>query len=360
VNSPTHDVSLKDGYAVQSRDVSQASKENPVQLSLVGAVCAGGVWEGSIHQGQAVQILSGARIPNGADAVLAEEFAHEEGGKIYAYADAEVGRNLLLAGNDIHIGKTLVEQGEHLNPMKVGLLASGGYVEIPVVRQPRVAVIATGDEVVAPGKPLPDGKLYASNLVTLAGWCVKFGFLPHTFVVPDDRQKIHTVLSNSLQEFDVVLTSGGAWKSDRDLVVHILDEIGWEKVYHRIKMGPGKAVGFGICQGKPVFLLPGGPPSNHMAFLQLTLPAIQITAGWKKPGFPMANVRLAKTLRGQIDWTQFVHGELVKGDDGVLTFTPSRQKSRLQMMAATNAIAKIPEGIDCIPTGEIILVQKLS
>jgi molybdopterin molybdotransferase len=202
--------------------------------------------------------------------------------------------------------------------------------------------------------------LYASNLVTLAGWCVRFGFLPTTYVVPDDRQQITAALSSALQEFDVVLTSGGAWKSDRDLVVHILDELGWEKVFHRIKMGPGKAVGFGLCQGKRVFLLPGGPPSNHMAFLQFALPAIKKSAGWQDAGLPLATVRLEETLRGQIDWTQFVHGRLVQDEDGKLAFTPSRQKSRLQMLAASDAIAKIPEGVDCIHEGEFIMVQKLS
>jgi molybdopterin molybdotransferase len=266
---------------------------------------------------------------------------------------------VLLAGNDIHIGKPLVSQGKRLSPMKVGLLASAGYVDIPVVRLPRAAIIATGDEVVAPGNPLPDGKLYASNLVTLAGWCVRYGFLPQTQVVPDDRQKITAALSTALQEFDVVLTSGGAWKSDRDLVVHILDELGWQKVFHRIKMGPGKAVGFGLYQSKPVFILPGGPPSNHMAFLQLALPAIKKLAGWQEVGFPTSTVQLAETLRGQIDWTQFVHGRLAKNDDGDLTFTPSRQKSRLQMMAASDTIAKIPEGEECIQEGSLIEVQKL-
>ena len=359
VDSPTDDVSLKDGYAVRAEDVAQASQDNPVRLKLIGMIPAGGDWDGFVQPGEAVKILSGGRVPQGADAVLAEEFTDEADDVITAYADAHAGRNVLLAGNDIHVGKPLVSQGERLSPMKVGLLASAGYVDVPVVRQPKVAIIATGDEVVAPGNPLPDGKLYASNLVTLAGWCVRYGFIPQTYVVPDDAEQIRTVLLNVLQEFDVVLTSGGAWKSDRDLVVHILEEIGWEKVFHRIKMGPGKAVGFGKYQGKAVFLLPGGPPSNHMAFLQFALPAIKGMAGWQDVDFPMTAVRLAKPLRGQIDWTQFEHGKLSYDDNGELIFSASRQKSRLQMLASSDAIAKIPEGVEYIPAGEIIQVQKL-
>lgn len=360
VDSPTADVSLKDGYALHAGDVQQASPETPVRIRLVGKIAAGGDWDGRVDRGEAVRILSGGRVPSGADAVLAEEFTQEEGDWVIALARADAGRNILPARTDIYVGKQLVEKGERLTPVKVGLLASAGYADVPVYRRPRVAVIATGDEVVAPGNPLPDGKLYASNLVTLAGWCVSFGFEVETFVVPDDREQIRQALVTALQDYDIALTSGGAWKSDRDLVVHILDALGWEKVYHRIKMGPGKAVGFGLHQGKSVFLLPGGPPSNHMAFLQLVTPAMHQMAGWPDLGFPMVPARLGKTLRGQIDWTQFEHGRLEKNAQGENVFYPSRQSSRLQMMASSNAVARIPEGIDHIPEGETILVQKLS
>jgi molybdopterin molybdotransferase len=189
---------------------------------------------------------------------------------------------------------------------------------------------------------------------------VRYGFSPKTVVVSDDRGLIQHALEEALEAYDVVLTSGGAWKSGRDLVAPILEQMKWEKIYHRVKMGPGKAVGFGICHEKPVFLLPGGPPSNHMAFLQLALPAIKVMAGWQATRFPLVKAKLEKTLRGQIDWTQFVHGKLTDGGEGNLLFTPSRQKSRLQMMAASDAVAKIAEGVDCILAGEFIHVQKLS
>ncbi|MEJ2759553.1 MAG: molybdopterin-binding protein [Anaerolineales bacterium] len=128
-----------------------------------------------------------------------------------------------------------------------------------------------------------------------AGWCVSLGFTVETLIVPDDWEKVESALTSALRAFDLVLTSGGAWKSDRDLVEHILQSIGWEQVYHRIKMGPGKAVEFGFCQGKPVFLLPGGPPSNHMVFLQLVVPALHHMAGWEQTGFPLVPAKLGKT-----------------------------------------------------------------
>jgi len=339
--------------------VRQASTDNQIRLKLIGIIPAGGDWSGEIASGEVVRILSGARIPEGVDAVLAEEFTREDDGMIEAFADADPGRNILKARNDIYIGKPLVEQGEKLTPMKIGLLASAGYVELPVCRRPKVAIIATGDEVVAPGTPLQDGKLYASNLVTLAVWCVHFGFQPETWVVPDDEEEIRNCLIKALDDFDVILTSGGAWKGDRDLVAKIMDSLGWDKIYHRIKMAPGKAVGFGLYKGTPVFILPGGPPSNHMAFLQLALPALQKMAGWRDLGFPVVPARLAESIRRQTDWPRFVHGRLEKDTSGELVFSPSKQASRLQMIAASDAILMIPEDCDGFQAGADIKVQQL-
>jgi molybdopterin molybdotransferase len=360
VDSPTNDASLKDGFAIHSRDVNLASEDNQIELDLIGSVTAGGDWQGVVRNGEAVQILSGARIPQGADSVLAEEFTRKTENKIIAFSQAKKGRNILKAGTDVQKGQALISKGEWLTPMKIGLLASAGYVDLSVNRIPYVAIIATGDEVVAPGNPLPEGKLYASNLITLAGWCLHFGFGVKTFVVPDDRERIRKAITEAQKDFDIILTSGGAWKSDRDLVAKILNELGWRKVYHRIKMGPGKAVGFGLLEGKPIFLLPGGPPSNHMAFIQLVVPALHKMAGFEGTRFPIIEAKISKELSGQSNWTQFIHGNLCEEGEGNILFEPTKEKSRLQMLASTNSVAKIPEGIELIPKGASISVQKLT
>jgi molybdopterin molybdotransferase len=152
------------------------------------------------------------------------------------------------------------------------------------------------------------------------------------------------------------LTSGGAWSGERDLVVHILDDLGWQKIYHRVRIGPGKAVGFGLYQDKPVFCLPGGPPSNHMAFLQLALPGLQKLGGEGGHGLPVVMVRMAESVHGQIDWTQFVHGR-IKWSQAGLVFQPLKPKSRLQMMANADGIVAVPEGRAEIPAGELVRAQ---
>ena len=356
--SPTLDVSLKDGYAVCSEDVKDAGPDNHVTLNLVGRIAAGGDWTGEIGPGQTVRILSGAPVPKGAQAVLAEEFAVEKDDKVTVFNNAAPGRNVLNRGNDVKKGQKLANSGDVLNPPMVGYLASAGYDRVPVVKNPRVAIVATGDEVIAPGQTLEDGKLYASNLVTLAAWCHKYGFAVDTQVIQDSEKHIHEALKTALENYDAVLTSGGAWKGEKDLVVRILEKLNWEKKYHYVRIGPGKAIGFGMVDCKPVFCLPGGPPSNHMAFLQLALPGLQKMAGKSNTGLPTVDVQLAETVKGQSNWTQFIHGVLKEQAKSIL-FYPLHQKSRLQMIAHTEAVLKIPEGQDLIPEGKIVQVQKL-
>ena len=350
--SPSLDVSLKDGYAVLSEDVKDAQPGHPATLELVGSVAAGGGWDGEIVSGQTVRILSGAPVPAGAHAVLAEEFTEVNDNLVKMFNNAEPGRNILLRGNDVKEGEKIIQAGSLLNPPILGHLASAGFNLIPVFRNPRVAIVATGDEVIAPGKKHEDGKLYASNLVTLAAWCTKYGFTVDIRVVIDQENLIRETLKELLEKNDAVITSGGAWKGERDLVVRVLDSLNWEKKYHYVRMGPGKAIGFGMVEQKPVFCLPGGPPSNHIAFLQIALPGLLKLAGRNNPELPRTTVELAETIRGQIDWTQFVHGNLIPGD-GIIKFAPAKLKSRLQMMATSDAIVKIPEGIDCIPVGTL-------
>ena len=359
VNSPSVDVSLKDGYAIQSADIADAAPQNPVHLQLVGTVAAGGDWAGEVVSGTAVRILSGAPIPRGAQAVVASEFADDDGQRVTVVNSSEPGRNILPQGSDVALGQPLVSGGTVLRPTVVGFLAAAGHARLPVTRQPRVAIIATGDEVVAPGAPLKEGKLYASNLVNLAAWCARYGMTPTTAVVKDDEQSIRAKLQECIVAHDAIITSGGAWKGDRDLVVRLLDELGWQKIYHRVRIGPGKAVGFGLYEHKPVFCLPGGPPSNHMAFIQLALPGLQKLGGYRNPGLSALEARLAAPVKGQSSWTQFIHGQWADHGDG-LSIQPVKFKSRLQMMAQTDGIIMIPEGTDHISAGTTVPVQVLA
>jgi molybdopterin molybdotransferase len=359
VDSPSVDASLKDGYAVISNEIAQATRENPVVLKLSGHMAAGSREEMAVSSGLAVRILTGARIPKGADAVVSEEFVEDKGDTIIVKTFAEPGRNILPRGSDVSCGQCIAQKGRRLTPGLVGLLAASGHSRVPVAPNPRVSVIATGDEVVAPGKPLPDGKLYASNMTTLAAWCRRYGMETCMEIVKDDRDAIYHSLDTQSRQTDAIITSGGAWTGDRDMVAQILEELDWRQVFHRIRIGPGKAVGFGLLKEKPVFILPGGPPSNLMGFLQIALPGLLKLAGHTAPGLPKITVRLADDLKGAYaDWTQLIFGDLDFHPE-LPVFHSLRNNSRLGSMADAKAVVAITEGRTLLKAGDIVPAQLL-
>lgn len=359
IDSPSVDASLKDGFAVLSRDVADATRENPVRLKLVGSQAAGGRQDLCVTPGNTVEVLTGAKIPDGADAVVSGEFGCRDDEYVLFDNNAEPGRNILPRGADVSAGKSIVEAGQHLTPGRIGLLAASGHSRVSVVRVPSVAIVATGDEIVAPGLPLPEGKLYASNITTIAAWCRRYGMRVQTEVVKDDPDEIFHLLKSMTEKVDAIITSGGAWTSDRDMVAHILEQLGWDKAFHRIRIGPGKAVGFGLLLKKPVFVLPGGPPSNLMGFLQIALPGLMRLSGYSRPGLPVVNAKVASDLKSShADWTQFIFGTIEMNPDHPI-FYSLRNESRLRSMAEAGAVVAIPEGETFIPAGSLVEVQLL-
>ncbi|NIP22957.1 MAG: molybdopterin molybdotransferase MoeA, partial [Phycisphaerae bacterium] len=294
-----------------------------------------------------------------ADAVLSEEFCDSTADTITARGVAEAGRNLLKRGTDIQQGEQVAAKGEKLSPPLIGLLASAGSDQAFVYRLPKVAVIASGNEVVAPGEPLSDGKLYASNMVEIGSWLAYYGLSYSAVLVADNASEIQSAIASRLSEADVFITSGGAWGSEHDLMLDVVEKMGWQGIYRRVRMGPGKPIGFGLLEQKPFFILPGGPPSNEMAFLQLALPAIMKMKGEAAFSFPVARAQLAETVRGHKDWTQFIHARL-KADKHQLMVTPAKLKSRLISMARKDALIIIPEGWEEWIAGEIIDIQLLN
>ncbi|MBL0715318.1 MAG: molybdopterin molybdotransferase MoeA [Desulfosarcina sp.] len=359
VDSPSVDASLKDGYAVVSGDVASASESHPVPLKLAGCMAAGGEQDVRVATGTTVQVLTGPRIPSGADAVVAEEFVPVAGDDILVGITAEPGRNILAKGTDVALGKTIARRGQRLSPGMVGILAAAGHSHIEVVGKPFVAIVATGDEVVAPGQPLPEGKLYASNISTLGAWCRRYHLQTRLALVKDDPEALLDTLKTQAADADALITSGGAWTGDRDLVAQTLARLGWRQMFHRIRIGPGKAVGFGLLEDKPVFILPGGPPSNLMGFLQIALPGLLKLAGYQRPQLPTMSVELAFELNGRhADWTQFVFGR-IEGHPDRPVFHHLDNASRLRSMAEAGAVVAIPEGQTVLPAGSQVVAQLL-
>ncbi len=358
VDSPSISTSRKDGYAVIPDDLKTASPGCPVRLKIVGSLSAGAVEPLGIHTGETVRVTTGALIPQGAASVISEEFCRLEGKNAICLNSAEHGRNILQRGTDVGCGDLVAARGARLTPPLLGLIAAAGHGAVQVHRVPRAAVVATGDEVVAPGQPLPEGKLYASNMIEICAWLELHGIPFETAIIGDRRSDIQTAIQTRMERSDVFITSGGAWGSEKDLILQVAEDMGWTGIYHRVRMGPGKPVGFGLLADKPFFVLPGGPPSNEMAFLQLTLPALLKAQGAEPKPFHTRLARLAETVTGELGWTEFIHGRLEARSEE-LWVRPVRLKSRLKSMAEKEALIVIPEDRERISAGERISVQLL-
>ena len=359
VDSPSVDTSTKDGYALRAEDVATGENPVPRPLEITGRVAAGGTPSHHLEPFTALRILTGGALPAGADTIVAEEFVRVAEGCVQIMRPTEKGRNIRRRGSDTAAGERLLSAGQPMTPGAIGLLAAAGHAEARVHPKPRVAIIATGDEVLLPGEPLSDGELYASNLLTINAWCRRFGMPTTVDVVGDQIEDLAERLQQAAREQDAIVTSGGAWTGDRDLVAHALADLGWQLHFHRLRLGPGKAAGFGLLRAKPVFLLPGGPPSNLVAFLVLALPGLLMLGGCETPGLPRAQAKLAAPVAGNRHWTQALFGDLEATDHGLAFHPHDRRGSRLQRMARARGLLLIPEGQGGFAAGDIVSVQLL-
>ena len=198
VDAPSMDSSLKDGYAVLSHEVADATPEMPVRLKLAGHLAAGGKKDIELKPGTTVRVLTGARIPAGADAVVSEEFVKPEGKDVLVMNFAEPGRNIQPRGRDVEFRKCILKQGQQISPGIIGLIAAAGHSTVPVFKNPIVAIIGTGDEIVLPGEPLTEGKLYASNIMTINAWCKRYRMKTIMTVVNDDFRYPYQHVENTI------------------------------------------------------------------------------------------------------------------------------------------------------------------
>jgi len=352
-NCPTVDSSLKDGFAVVSTDIVDASVAHPVTLTVIGAVTAGAdIDEVRVRSGTAVRIMTGAPVPAGATSVLASEFAQVKGKLVTVRADAGPGRNILRKGNDIRENQVVLSRAGLLGPAHLGYLAAAGLNEVTCFPLPRIAVAATGSELVWPGEQVTPGKVAASNMVTAAAELQALGITASTVLLRDNLDHLQEQFGQLVQQVDLLITCGGVLDGDKDLTLRAMEQIGMEKIFHRVRIGPGKGACMGWVGNTLVFNLPGGPPSNHVALLLLALPGVRRLMGFTNPLPPKRKVLVREELTGQGNWTQLVYGR-VKYETGSLSARPLLGKGRFEAMAVADALIEIPEGCAVIRKGTL-------
>lgn len=288
---PPFNRSTVDGYAVKAQDTFGAGENQPATLRVSGAVSVGEQPNVTVAEGEAVEIVTGAVIPDGADAAVMVEDTKREDAELQVFGAVTVNENVMKKGSDIKKGTLVLKKGQVLGSSEIGVLAALGLTKVKVLKIPMVAVLSTGAEVTEPGKPLPPGKIFDINAYSISTAVIESGGKPVYFgVVPDDKAALTKAMQTAVASADMVITSGGVSVGPRDYTPQIVDSLGKPGiVVYGIAVKPGKPTTVGFVGGKPVFSLPGHPTSALLIFYLLARPLILRLAG--RPATPMKMVR---------------------------------------------------------------------
>lgn len=283
IEMPPFDKSAMDGYAVAARDTQSA----PVKLERVGIIQAGESFRGKLKRGECLKIMTGSPLPENSDSVVMVEDTRQAAGFVEALKTVRQGENVCFKGEDLKSGMKIIKRGTKISSSHVALLAAAGRQFISAVRKPYVAIINTGGEIVSVGNKLGRNKIYNSNGPMLEALLKSDGVESSSLgIVKDSARDLKKAIKRGLRS-DVVLISGGVSMGDYDLVPGVLSGLGVRKVFHKVKIKPGKPIFFGRKAKKVVFGIPGNPVSNFLTYLIFIRPALYKMMGYKyyKPAF---------------------------------------------------------------------------
>jgi molybdopterin molybdotransferase len=352
---PGFDNSSMDGFALRAADSGAGAR-----LRIAGESRAGAPSREPLAAGEACAISTGAAIPPGADAVVRVEDTRRDGAEVELAVAVEVGASVRHAGDDMRRGAHVLEPGLRLGPAELGVLAALGCAEVSVGMRPRVAVLTTGDEIVAGGAPLGFGEVHNSGSVVIPALVERAGgetiSLAHA---PDDPAAVSAALREALEVGDVVVVCGGMSVGEHDHVKRALDELGVERQFAGVALKPGRPTLFGTRGATLVFGLPGNPVSTLVTFLLFARPALLVAAG-EQPQARRAVAKLAEDVEEEPGRVQAVRCRLQLGGDGWWATTTGPQASHvLTSMLAAEAFAMIPAGEGTLSAGTEVTIELL-
>ncbi len=324
---PGFDNSAMDGYAVRAADLAGASDARPVKLNVVETVGAGKMPARRVSAGEAVRTMTGAPIAEGADAIVPVERTRGSGELVEFLAPAERGAFIRPRGEDLRLGELVMSAGKTLTPADLGMMASVNRAMIEVVRRPRVAIVATGDELVDVDQAPAGAQVVNSSAYALAGAVRQAGAEAVILkVARDDAREIRERLAEAMT-FDAVLSTGGVSVGQFDHVTGALDELGMRRLFHGVAQKPGRPLKFGTVGYRPIFGLPGNPVSTLVCFYLYARPALLKMSGRRSVGLPRVSARCAVDIKISKDLTEFVRVKLERDADGWLATPTGSQGS---------------------------------
>ncbi len=369
---PPLENSAMDGYAVRWSCISKSSRETPVHLRVIGVIAAGALPDKNVEEGTALRIMTGAPIPPGADTVVPFEDTDEQERKAEGASLDEIAireqtppsANVRPAGQDVSKGDLVLTKGVVLRPPEIGVLASLGMDKANVVRRPRVAILATGDELLEPSEPQQPGKIYDSNTYGVAAGVKRYGGIPVVLgIARDNLQSMSSMLDRAM-ESDVLITSAGVSKGDYDIVKDVLARHG-QVDFWSVRMRPAKPLAFGVLDGKngkrvPHIGLPGNPVSALVAFEQFGRPAIHKMMGKGQLDKPSVEAVLEEPILNTDARRVYARVQVTKRNGTYYARPTGHQSSNLlTSMARANGLAICPEDLPRKDAGETVTVQML-
>lgn len=356
LNVPGYVNSAMDGYAVSGSDLPAGGT---IQLQVIGTAYAGTPFDGKIQSGQAVRIMTGAMVPEGADTVIMQEQAEREDDSLTIRSGHRPGENVRQIGEDIAKGGVVLAAGKKIRGAELGLLASLGIAEVTIKRRLRVATFSTGDELCSIGETLGPGQIYDSNRYSLYGMLRALN-VEHIDmgVIRDDPEVIRNAFTTASEIADVLITSGGVSVGDADYVKQILDQLG-QVNFWKIKMKPGKPLAFGQLDRAVFFGLPGNPVSVMATFYQIVQPSLRHLMGQDTTRPIRLKARSAERLKMRPGRQDFQRGILGRDEEGELTVrsTGNQGSHILSSMSQANCFIVLPADSGPVEAGEMVEVE---
>ena len=356
---PPFDASAMDGYAVRTVDIVPGQP-----LFLAGTSQAGSRFTGMMQRGECVRIFTGAPLPIGADAVIMQEQATAHGNQVSFEKVPRLGQSIRKKGFDFTDGRELLPSGVALTPAMLNLAAAANYAELTVTKRPKLAILATGDELVAPGSEIGPDQIVASNsyglIPLLAPYTDKVVDLG---IVPDDKRQLENAILGAFDYgVDVLVTTGGASVGERDYVQDVLRDLGVHLDFWKVLMRPGKPLMFGTRGKTLVFGLPGNPISAFVTATVLVRPALRLMTGHTDPFWPFMGVPLAADLPPNGERRHFVRAKLSRNEIGFLEALPIAEtdSNHTSSLAEADALIVQPENDPGTPAGEIVEIIPLN
>jgi len=358
---PPFDRSQMDGYAVRAEDTNDA----PVRLRIVGESAAGKGWRDELKQGEAVRIMTGAPVPQGADSVQQVELTHElrDGTVVELLESVEPGKSIVKRAAEIKSGETVLQSGVTINAAMMAVLAAFGYAEVAVSQRPRVAVLATGSELVDVHEKPGQDQIRDSNNYSIAAYAQLTGAVVQRLpLARDETSVLKKQIAKAAKTCDVIVTSGGVSMGVYDLTKSALKELDAEIFFERVALRPGKPTVFArLPNGTLVFGLPGNPVSVAVTFNLFARTALLAMQGVTEPAMKYESALLARSVKGNADRESYLPAQLTTNDDGELIAFPLKWggSSDFVAFALTTALAIVPAGTRTLEANALVKVLRL-